>query len=139
MIPLGDLLWQSGGEPNTPETMVDGLVGQRLRIVPSAVATIGDTLRSNIDSDKPDAELRAPEADTVPSIQPNTGEIGARQEEEIDDEVVSGDAYEVPDGVINIEEYWDKKRRVEKYTKAAADAHKQAEIAVAEYELRKAA
>ena len=81
MTSLGDLLWQSDSEPNTPETMVDGSVGQRLRIVPSAitrmgdsVATIGDALSNIADGETSETKIRTPEADTVSNNQPKQTE-----------------------------------------------------------------
>lgn len=64
-----DFPWQSDGEPSTPETTVEGLISQRLRIVSSALATVGGALNNCVDDEKPNAEYRAPEADTVPASQ----------------------------------------------------------------------
>lgn len=74
MISLGDLPRQSDGEPNTPETMVDGLISRRLRIVPSALATMRDALSNNVDSKKSETEIKTPKVDTVPINQSRQGE-----------------------------------------------------------------
>jgi|GEM_PF-1729068 len=93
---------------------VESMIASRLNIVAGAIDHLNEAVGVE--------NIAHQNGDNYPGNESDTAETTTSQETGNDREIVTGDAHEVPDGVTDIVEYWNKEEMI-------ADARQKAEMA----------